>query len=198
MELLCCIVHFSRNCLAWPTCFTLRRRRVCTMASCSFLRSIRLSLLVSRCVYYSYRSISRSEVLAQMLTRSGRFHPNKKICFSMSDFILDLCVYYLLLPTCRSYCASGTPLRVLRQCAFAFFFGHHLSSFPAINASSASEHRNSFPRVTSPYPDRCLLPVPVFCLRFFPNLTGLLSFMLSDEMTTGSVTSSDTHKRIYT
>jgi len=28
-------------------------------------------------------------------------------------------------------------------------------------------------------------------------LTGLLSFMLSDEMTTGSVTSSDTHKRMF-
>jgi len=27
------------------------------------------------------------------------------------------------------------------------------------------------------------------------SLTGLLSFMLSDEMTTGSVNSSDTHKR---
>lgn len=32
-----------------------------------------------------------------------------------------------------------------------------------------------------------------------PNhrLTGLLSFMLSDEMTTGSVTSSDAHKRVF-
>jgi len=29
------------------------------------------------------------------------------------------------------------------------------------------------------------------------RLTGLLSFMLSDEMTTGSVTSSDGHKRAY-
>ncbi len=29
------------------------------------------------------------------------------------------------------------------------------------------------------------------------RLTGLLSFMLSDEMTTGSVTSSDAHKRTY-
>ena len=31
-----------------------------------------------------------------------------------------------------------------------------------------------------------------------PNrLTGLLSFMLSDEMTTGSVTTSDAEKRVY-
>lgn len=30
-----------------------------------------------------------------------------------------------------------------------------------------------------------------------PRLTGLLSFMLSDEMTTGSVTSSDSHKRAF-
>lgn len=29
------------------------------------------------------------------------------------------------------------------------------------------------------------------------RLTGLLSFMLSDEMTTGSVTSSDAHKRVF-
>ena len=30
-----------------------------------------------------------------------------------------------------------------------------------------------------------------------PSLTGLLSFMLSDEMTTGSVTTNDTDKRAY-
>ena len=29
------------------------------------------------------------------------------------------------------------------------------------------------------------------------SLTGLLSFMLSDEMTTGSVTTSDAEKRLY-
>ena len=29
------------------------------------------------------------------------------------------------------------------------------------------------------------------------SLTGLLSFMLSDEMTTGSVTSSEVHKRTF-
>lgn len=29
------------------------------------------------------------------------------------------------------------------------------------------------------------------------RLTGLLSFMLSDEMTTGSVTSTDAHKRAF-
>lgn len=32
---------------------------------------------------------------------------------------------------------------------------------------------------------------------FTPSLTGLLSFMLSEEMTTGSVTSSDSHKRSF-
>jgi hypothetical protein len=32
---------------------------------------------------------------------------------------------------------------------------------------------------------------------FLTRLTGLLSFMLSDEMTTGSVTSSDSHKRMF-
>lgn len=36
-------------------------------------------------------------------------------------------------------------------------------------------------------------PDPMILTR--SSLTGLLSFMLSDEMTTGSVNSSDTHKR---
>ena len=34
-------------------------------------------------------------------------------------------------------------------------------------------------------------------LRLVPSLTGLLSFMLSDEMTTGSVTTTDAEKRVY-
>jgi len=64
----------------------------------------------------------------KMLTPSGRFHPNKKICFSMSDF-------------------------------------HPGSWNPAWSVATI--------------------------------LTGLLSFMLSDEMTTGSVTSTDGHKRTF-
>ncbi len=70
---------------------------------------------------------------------------------------------------------------------------------PCFRLSSASEHRNqsfSSSRVTSPLPIIAML-VPTPCLPFFSSLTGLLSFMLSDEMTTGSVTSSDTHKRTY-
>ncbi|KAK0443620.1 hypothetical protein EV421DRAFT_1890797 [Armillaria borealis] len=62
------------------------------------------------------------------LTLSGRFHPDKKICFSMSDF-------------------------------------HPRSWNPAWSVATV--------------------------------LTGLPSFMLSDEITTGSVTSSDTHKSTY-
>jgi ubiquitin-conjugating enzyme E2 J2 len=64
----------------------------------------------------------------KMLTPSGRFQPDKKICFSMSDF-------------------------------------HPGSWNPAWSVATI--------------------------------LTGLLSFMLSDEMTTGSVTSSDAHKRSF-
>jgi len=64
----------------------------------------------------------------KMLTPSGRFHPDKKICFSMSDF-------------------------------------HPGSWNPAWSVATI--------------------------------LTGLLSFMLSDEMTTGSVTSSDAQKRQF-
>lgn len=64
----------------------------------------------------------------KMYTPSGRFQPDKKICFSMSDF-------------------------------------HPGSWNPAWSVQTI--------------------------------LTGLLSFMLSDEMTTGSVTSSDSHKKAF-
>jgi len=64
----------------------------------------------------------------KMLTPSGRFHPDKKICFSMSDF-------------------------------------HPGTWNPAWSVATI--------------------------------LTGLLSFMLSDEMTTGSVNSTDAHKRAF-
>ncbi|KAF5360074.1 hypothetical protein D9758_007554 [Tetrapyrgos nigripes] len=64
----------------------------------------------------------------KMLTPSGRFSPDRKICFSMSDF-------------------------------------HPGTWNPAWSVATI--------------------------------LTGLLSFMLSDEMTTGSVTSSDSHKRVF-
>ncbi|KAF7317615.1 UBC-like protein [Mycena kentingensis (nom. inval.)] len=64
----------------------------------------------------------------KMLTPSGRFQPDKKICFSMSDF-------------------------------------HPGSWNPAWSVATI--------------------------------LTGLLSFMLADEMTTGSVTSTDAHKRAF-
>ncbi|KAI0080223.1 UBC-like protein [Panus rudis PR-1116 ss-1] len=64
----------------------------------------------------------------KMLTPSGRFQPDKKICFSMSDF-------------------------------------HPGSWNPAWSVATI--------------------------------LTGLLSFMLSDEMTTGSVTTTDADKRAY-
>ncbi|KZT70844.1 ubiquitin-conjugating enzyme E2 6 [Daedalea quercina L-15889] len=64
----------------------------------------------------------------KMLTPSGRFQPDRKICFSMSDF-------------------------------------HPGTWNPAWSVSTI--------------------------------LTGLLSFMLSDEMTTGSVTSTDSDKRLY-
>ncbi|KAI8985589.1 UBC-like protein [Trametes punicea] len=64
----------------------------------------------------------------KMFTPSGRFQPDKKICFSMSDF-------------------------------------HPGSWNPAWSVATI--------------------------------LTGLLSFMLSDEMTTGSVTSTDAEKRVY-
>ncbi|CAE6521039.1 unnamed protein product [Rhizoctonia solani] len=76
--------------------------------------------------HVTYHVIQSS--LTQMYTPSGRFQPDKKICFSMSDF-------------------------------------HPGTWNPAWS-------------------------VATIC-------TGLLSFMLSDEMTTGSVTSTDTEKRDF-
>ncbi|KAI0793805.1 ubiquitin-conjugating enzyme/RWD-like protein [Fomes fomentarius] len=67
----------------------------------------------------------------KMLTPSGRFQPDKKICFSMSDF----------------------------------HPGSSVQWNPAWSVATI--------------------------------LTGLLSFMLSDEMTTGSVTTTDAEKRLY-
>lgn len=49
-----------------------------------------------------------------------------------------------------------------------------------------------WPQCTYIWPTRVILPL----IENF-RLTGLLSFMLSDEMTTGSVTSSDAHKRAF-
>ncbi|KAI0299275.1 UBC-like protein [Russula brevipes] len=75
--------------------------------------------------YHSSHQVSSAR---QMYTPSGRFQPDKKICFSMSDF-------------------------------------HPGSWNPAWSVATI--------------------------------LTGLVSFMLSDEMTTGSVTTSDADKRVY-
>jgi|SRR5579863_319004 len=48
---------------------------------------------------------------------------------------------------------------------------------------------------TSLWPSHYSILTPHFVYSF--RLTGLVSFMLSDEMTTGSVTTSDTDKRVY-
>ena len=79
-----------------------------------------------------------------MFTPSGRFQPDKKICFSMSDFHPGS-----VRPSLLSICLLIRPLQWN----------------PAWSVATI--------------------------------LTGLLSFMLSDEMTTGSVNTSDAHKRAF-
>jgi ubiquitin-conjugating enzyme E2 J2 len=89
--------------------------------------------------------------LTKMLTPSGRFQPNKKICFSMSDYHpasvrFSSCLFKVF--------ANMTPVEPGLECC------HNVSvAFFELG----------------------------FVLRFARSLTGLLSFMLSDEMTTGSM-----------
>lgn len=67
-------------------------------------------------------------------------------------------------------------------------------SFPLSTSSTRNRSYNSYDDDYHLYPSLFRLT----CTRTAKNsLTGLLSFMLSDEMTTGSVTSSDTHKRAF-
>jgi hypothetical protein len=133
------------------------------MASSFSRRNIPSSLLESK--YVHIRVTLNDAYPSQMLTPSGRFQPNKKICFSMSDFhpgsvrtfrvvvIIGLLVLIV----------SGIPHGVSLQCACFRSDGH----FELLNLNADN------------------------------RLTGLLSFMLSEEMTAGSVTSTDAHKRVF-
>lgn len=105
-----------------------------------------------------------------MFTPSGRFQPDKKICFSMSDFHPGTVRHRhtrSLSPNLHNNASfrirSGTQHGVWQQCAFL-----------------------RRPDVVAPLDN----------MHDLHRLTGLLSFMLSDEMTTGSVTSADRDKRV--
>ena len=67
-----------------------------------------------------------------------------------------------------------------------------LSTIP----STSGNTRNSTRRLCSPIPQLHFHQnEKLICL--WNRLTGLLSFMLSDEITTGSITSSESHKRAF-
>jgi ubiquitin-conjugating enzyme E2 J2 len=97
-----------------------------------------------------------------MYTPSGRFAPDKKICFSMSDF-------------------HPGSVRLLTPHTPSLFLPCHESGI----------QRGALP----PCPSTISSPNPSTDTN--NRLTGLLSFMLSDEMTTGSVNTTDADKRTY-
>lgn len=99
-----------------------------------------------------------------MLTPSGRFQPDRKICFSMSDF--------------HPGTVSTLRLHWLSYMLTTSISGIQLGASPPCKSRSLG------------------LSTAVLILLII-RLTGLLSFMLSDEMTTGSVTASDAEKRAY-
>ena len=76
---------------------------------------------------------------------------------------------------------------------FSFFSYFLLSLFPLHHLCISG---NNTQRICSPLPYLHFHQhEQLTCL--WNRLTGLLSFMLSDEMTTGSVTSSESHKRAF-
>ena len=107
-----------------------------------------------------------------MYTPSGRFQPDKRICFSMSDFHPgSVRVTLRSLPVCYTFMSDNShPTHEVEPCMECRYYVWKLP------------FRNS--RMTHP---------AHMCI----SLTGLLSFMLSDEMTTGSVNSSDADKKAY-
>ncbi len=111
-----------------------------------------------------------------MFTPSGRFQPDKKICFSMSDFHPGS-VRPALFPNTLDIDTDMPQVESrMERCYDVRAF-----VLTIIYMSDDTPSRS--------YPDIISL--------FFSRLTGLVSFMLSDEMTTGSVTTSDADKRVY-
>ena len=125
-----------------------------------------------------------------MLTPSGRFQPDKKICFSMSDFHPGtVCHFFLRI---RMLMLTFTlPVEPGLECCYD------------VSPLTLSVYRHDRASVMIIYDGcgqlnyhRCSNSVD-YLLTYIFRLTGLLSFMLSDEMTTGSVTSSDSHKKSF-
>ena len=136
-----------------------------------------------------------------MFTPSGRFQPDRKICFSMSDFhpgsvsywnfiarrikTLTYDLVYVVEPGME--CSNNV------RSSFLLYF-----SLPLYPSPPSSHFREQYTTALFTIPPQLhvdqnekLTPV------FWNRLTGLLSFMLSDEMTTGSITSTDNHKLAF-
>lgn len=75
--------------------------------------------------------------------------------------------------------------------------GVHTSAIPPLVSSATPGGASLIPARSGAAHERCLALDDYILTPTFPRLTGLLSFMLSDEMTTGSVTSTDGHKRAF-
>lgn len=112
-----------------------------------------------------------------MFTPSGRFQPDKKICFSMSDF----------------HPGSVGPLLSLG----ALSFDTDRIDLPQVESRMERCHDVRAVLLTIIYIFDGTQSYPDIMFFFCFRLTGLVSFMLSDEMTTGSVTTLDADKRVY-
>lgn len=95
-----------------------------TMVSSSSLQNTLSNPLASRLLPLVLPSLDSVEPnFSQMFTPSGRFQPDKKICFSMSDFHPGTVRYLFKVQSlCQYSClfSSGTQRGVWQQCKFTF------------------------------------------------------------------------------
>ena len=125
-----------------------------------------------------------------MLTPSGRFQPDKRICVPMSDFHLGTVCHFFL--GIRTLTLTFTlPMAPGLECCYD------------VSPLTLSVYRHDRVSVMIIYDGcgqsnyhRCSSSVDYLLTHIF-RLIGLVSFMLLDEMTTGSVTSSDSHRKSF-
>lgn len=161
-----------------------------------------------------------------MFTPSGRFQPDRKICFSMSDFhpgTVSRCCRFFIQMALIWHSVSAALVEPSMECGYnVSACSIYLYYIPVVLQHHWVLGPCTLPTtlVARPAAQSCgcqsamILDPWIWCLWLvwldanvggdneetdnLPHrLTGLLSFMLSDEMTTGSVTSSDSHKRAF-